>query len=182
MKRALILGAFLLAVMLMAAVGVMLGRALGGGGVGSQETDWSCVGRTSWLSAALELSPVQRAALEEYEREYQEVLATQCARHCAAKAKLLDGLFTPSAEAAATDPLLDAMAAAQRACECATLEHLRRVHSLLTPAQQQRFRSEVLAGVCACGTGLHGCQDAGNGSPLEGTECHSGNAHVEEQR
>jgi hypothetical protein len=166
-KRTLSVAAFLLAVLLMAAVGVVVGRALSGGPGGGQDAGMSCVGRASWLSSTLELSPDQSAAIGQLEQDYQAVLAGQCALHCATKARLFAGLFAAPAEAPPTEQLLDTLAAVQRTCDLATLDHIRRIHDLLTPAQQARFCEEVIASACVCGSGLHECRDAAQ-SPAAG--------------
>jgi Spy/CpxP family protein refolding chaperone len=126
--------------------------------------------QTEWLTRTLDLTPEQRIAVERAEKQYLEGLAAQCASHCAARARLHDVLFAPEADGAATRKLLEAMATAQSACEQATVDHIRRVYSLLTPEQQPRFRQAVLGSVCGgCRTGLHGCQETGNGPPENGT-------------
>lgn len=171
MKRSLILLAFFLAVLVMAAAGVVIGRRVCPPGCGAAgHADEARVEQVDWLTHTLELTPQQQAAVERIEEQYRGALATQCAAHCAAKARLQEVLFAPATDPAAAEPLLDAMAAAQRACERATLDHIRQVHGLLTPTQRALFEAAVRGSVCGCRTGLHGCQDAGNGSPAGKTD------------
>jgi Spy/CpxP family protein refolding chaperone len=161
MKRTLLLVAFLLAVLAMAAAGVAIGRRVcppecgtagNAAAAGSEQVEW--------LTRTLTLTPEQRAAAQRLETQYRGTLAAQCSVHCAAKARLQGILFTAAPDEAAIGQLLEAMAAAQTASERATLEHIRQIHSLLTPAQRPLYEAAVIGSVCGCRSGLHGCADS----------------------
>ncbi len=169
MRRTLLLVVFLLAVLVMAATGVAIGRRVCPPECGAAgETDAAQVQQADWLTQTLHLTPEQQTAVRKLETQYRDTLSTQCAAHCAAKARLREVLFAPAADEAATTQHLEAMSAAQMASERATLGHIRQVYSLLTPEQRQLYEAAVVGSVCGCRGGQHGCKDTGSGPPATG--------------
>lgn len=183
MKRLLLPVVFLLAVLAMAAAGVAIGRRVCPPECGAAGTaDAAQVQQADWLTQTLHLTPEQQAAVRKLEAQYRDTLATQCATHCSAKARLREVLFAATPDEAATAQLLETMSAAQMVSERATVEHIRQVHSLLTPAQRQLYEAAVVGSVCGCRRGLHGCQDTGNGPPADGTGAGCGMGSTETRR
>ena len=69
--------------------------------------------------------------------------------HCAARCQLGAVLFTGTNGADKANAMVEEMCRAQAESEKATLEHIQKVHELLTPEQQKRYEELVTSCVCS---------------------------------
>jgi hypothetical protein len=107
--------------------------------------------KVDWVKE-LHLTGEQAAAFAKLEAEFDRQLADSCANHCAARAELAESLTETGKATALCQKMCDAQAASERAA----LEHFRKVHSLLTPEQQQRHLALVQQQLtAACPMRLH---------------------------
>ncbi len=112
---------------------------------GRQPVAQESLSDATYLTQALNLSPVQAEAVARLQTEVAAKLADCCARHCAARAEL------GAAIAGVTngDKLIKAMGAAYEESERVTWAHIQQVRTLLTPEQQARY--DRLIERCICG-------------------------------
>ena len=111
---------------------------------------------SDWLERALKLAPDQVAELRKLEQAYGSDLSDCCERHCAARMEIGETLFKPDWNSDKQKELSEKLCKAQLDTEVATLEHIRKVHSLLTPDQQTTYEELVSSCICsACPNNLH---------------------------
>jgi Spy/CpxP family protein refolding chaperone len=102
---------------------------------------------TAWLALELKLTAAQSTQLAQLEADYQKRIGECCADHCAARADLAESLADPAKAADCSTRMCDA----QNDSEKATLNHILRVLTLLTPDQQTHYTALVqqqLTGAC----------------------------------
>ena len=122
-------------------------------------THWALCGRkpfaqgqlsdASFLTRALDLSPVQAQEIARQQAAVAAELADCCARHCAARAQLGPALAAGADGEARAKNLIAEMGRAYQQSEQATWTHIRQVRALLTPVQQARY--DALINRCVCG-------------------------------
>jgi len=118
------------------------------------------------LIRALGLSEAQAAELRKLQANYGLKLEGCCARHCAARAQLGALMFRDS-DTNAIQAVIEDMCRAQTDSDVATLDHIRKVYSLLTPDQQKKYESMVDTYVCGmCPNGFTHVQQGRNSSEL----------------
>ena len=112
------------------------------------------LGEVTHLKTELGLDERQGAALSALEKDLAGQLSDLCGQYCAVRAKLGAALTTEDTHSVqASRAIVDRMCALQSASELATLEHIRKVSSLLNPEQRKKFLSSLTQ--CLCGsTGL----------------------------
>lgn len=111
---------------------------------------------SNWLARELRLTPEQAAALQGLKKNYVETLSGCCERHCAARMEIGDSLFRDDWNEERQKELSEKLCRAQLDTEMATLDHIRKVHRLLTPDQQEKYEELVSSCLCAeCPTKLH---------------------------
>ena len=121
----------------------------------------------SWLKQQLGLNASQETALREVEKEYNAQLIALCEAHCAARNELATHLLRADWNATVEKERLTEMGRAQIQTDALTLEHVRRVSRVLTPAQRARYQQYVSERMqTACPHQLH-----------HGALAHSGEAH-----
>jgi len=110
----------------------------------------------AWLKTQLELSASQVETLHALEEEYGTELIALCGDHCAARSQLAAQLLGADWSADTELALLETMGRTQVRTDVMTLEHIRRVHQVLTPAQQATYERHVSACLAtACPHRLH---------------------------
>ncbi|OGV74122.1 MAG: hypothetical protein A3K19_23745 [Lentisphaerae bacterium RIFOXYB12_FULL_65_16] len=178
MKKFGLTVAFLMVVMLVTAAGftLALGRTCPRNAVKADATAQPVrVEDAAWLTRTLNLTPEQQTAVQALEAEYRQALTGQCAAHCTARAGMREVLFAPDPDGAKTRSLLDTMGQAQRANELAMIEHIRKVHKLLTPDQQRVYENAVTECLCTeCPTGMHECGTQNEARPKAGASTRHG--------
>lgn len=109
-----------------------------------------------WLMDRLDLTPEQVQRVEALQAEYGAALSQCCSRHCTARFELGEKFFSKDFPAERQKELVEQMCHAQAESDEATLKHIRAVHEVLTPAQQERYEQLVQQCLCAdCST----CED-----------------------
>lgn len=109
-----------------------------------------------WLKQQLGLNASQETALREIEKEYNAQLVALCEVHCAARNELATQLLRADWNATVEEELLTEMGRAQLQTDAVTLEHIRRVSRVLTPAQRARYQQYVSERMhAACPHQLH---------------------------
>jgi hypothetical protein len=103
----------------------------------------------AWLTRTLGLTEAQAVQVAALQKEYARELESCCSSHCAARMKLGELLFQSDADSPEIEAAVESMCKAQAASDRATLEHIRRVHHLLTPEQRERYERLVTGCVCA---------------------------------
>lgn len=110
------------------------------------------VGGGLHLKTELGLTEKQAAEIQRLDGELRQQLADQCGRYCTIRAELGEVLMAEGPDAAgASRRLVEQMCSIQSASELATLEHVRKVSTLLNPAQRKQFLSNLTK--CLCGSG-----------------------------
>lgn len=111
------------------------------------------------LIQELKLSSGQAAEIRTLDGEYRQTLARLCQEHCAVRARMPRVLFSAAPDAAETRDLLERMCRMQLESDLITVEHIRKIHRLLTPEQQTRYEKLVSQCVCGdCPSGMHACE------------------------
>lgn len=111
---------------------------------------------SEWLVRELNLTPDQATELKKLEQGYGVELAGSCERHCSARMQIGEELFHPDWNADKQTALAEQLCHAERDSELATLEHIRRVHSLLTAEQKKKYEALVTSCICSdCPNNLH---------------------------
>lgn len=100
--------------------------------------------RLEWLG----LSSAQAAEIATFEPAYQKSIASGCDRQCASRCQLVHLLTTDAWDADQARAQVEAMCAAHRENELATLGYLEQVRRVLTPEQRSRLLERV--GECLC--------------------------------
>ena len=110
------------------------------------------------LAKELHLTPDQAVAVRALVAEYRQTLSGFCAKHCTLRAQMADLLPPTGTDSAKLQELVEKMGQLQVQSDLATLEHIRKIGALLTPAQMVTFKAWVVPSVCGnCPTGLHLC-------------------------
>lgn len=107
----------------------------------------------SWLTRELGLSAQQADAIRKLQQDLRTRLENCESMSCAARCQLGAVLFSETNGAAKASELVESMCKAQAESEKATLEHIQKVHELLTPDQQKKYRELVTS--CVCSTCSH---------------------------
>lgn len=111
----------------------------------------------AWLTRELDLSASQAHAVRECEREFAAKIKALCERHCEARFALGAELAKANSDGERLTTLVNSMCRIHEEAERATMEHILKVKSLLTPAQAREYAARINAEVCtACPLGLHG--------------------------
>lgn len=117
----------------------------------------------AFLTRDLGLAPDQANRISGIRDTLESQLAECCARHCAARARLMAALAAPDAPSGTTEPLIAAMSKAYEDSERATIAHVQEVRAILTPAQRARFDArlnECLCRSCSMPGGMPGKEAA----------------------
>jgi len=100
------------------------------------------------LQKTLGLTDAQVAEIQKFQSELGQELKDCCGKHCAAREEIGKALF-----AGATDEemrgIVEKMCRARVESDLATVQHIRKVHAVLTPEQQKKY--EALVTACVCG-------------------------------
>jgi len=105
----------------------------------------------SWLTRTLNLTPKQELEIRKLQETLQTRLDACNSMHCAARCQLGSVLFTGTNGTDKANAMVEKMCRAQAESEKATLEHIQKVHQLLTPEQQKQYEELVTSCVCtAC--------------------------------
>ncbi len=112
-----------------------------------------------WLG----LSEAQAADLHALGPAYARTVNQACDQQCAARCELAASLGAAKFDPARSRLLIEKMCEAHKANELATVEHIARVHELLTPEQRGRFLGMIGQCLCTtCGSGGPSCCVATN--------------------
>jgi Spy/CpxP family protein refolding chaperone len=103
----------------------------------------------SWLTRTLNLTPRQELDIKKLQETLQVRLKACDSMQCAARCQLGTVLFTSTNGADKANAMVEEMCKAQAVSEKATLEHIQKVHQLLTPEQQKRYEELVTSCVCS---------------------------------
>ena len=110
----------------------------------------------AWLKSKLNLTDAQVAQLDALQREFATRTEDCCKKHCAARFRLSDELAKAAPNLTTAQACVEWMSAAQAESERATLDHILRVRSVLTPEQQAHYAALLHDQMCnACPLGLH---------------------------
>ena len=103
----------------------------------------------SHLQKELGLTDAQAAQVRTLQEGYGEQLEDCCSKHCAARAELGKALFG-GANDEQMRSIVETMCKARLESDLATVQHIRKVHDVLTPEQQKKY--EELVSACVCGS------------------------------
>lgn len=103
----------------------------------------------SWLSRNLNLTPKQALEIKKLQETLQVRLQACNSMQCAVRCQLGAVLFSRTDNTGRADVMVEEMCRAQAESEKATLEHIQKVHELLTPEQQKRYEELVTSCVCS---------------------------------
>ena len=96
----------------------------------------------------LDLTPAQAAEIAHFEAPYAQAVKSGCDAQCTARCQLVNLLTADAWDADKARHHVEAMCAAHRANELATLDYLEQVRAVLTPEQRTRLMERV--GKCLC--------------------------------
>jgi Spy/CpxP family protein refolding chaperone len=102
----------------------------------------------SWLSRKLDLTTRQAQEIRKLQEELRAKLESCDSMNCSARCQLGNVLFRGTNGSAQASTAVETMCGAQAEAERATLDHIRKVHQLLTPDQQKRYEELVVGCVC----------------------------------
>jgi hypothetical protein len=102
----------------------------------------------SFLTRELGLSPAQMGAIRDLNTALGGQLSDCCARHCDARARLARTVLAPTNDPAQAEALLAEVSRAYADSERGTLDHIRRVRTVLADEQRRRFDALIDTHLC----------------------------------
>lgn len=96
----------------------------------------------------LDLTAAQAAEIETIEPVYRSAIQTGCDEQCASRCRLVNLLTADTWDPEKVRQQVEAMCAAHRANEMATLDYLENVRRILNPEQRARLMERI--GTCLC--------------------------------
>lgn len=110
--------------------------------------------KLDWLG----LTPAQAAQMAEFEPILNRSIQAGCEAQCAARCRLVRALTADVWDPVQARVAVEAMCAAHRETELATLDYLAHLHNVLTPEQRKRLMTRVGACLCEnCAAGRDTC-------------------------
>ena len=105
----------------------------------------------SFLARKLDLNETQTLALQRLHADLATQLRDCCARHCEARARLMNALLAETNGTTQTEALVTEMCRAYEQSERATLAQLRQVRAMLNTEQRKQFETMISENMCpAC--------------------------------
>jgi len=116
----------------------------------------------SFLARELRLSDAQVTEIKRLHTTLGEKLNDCCARHCAARARLVQALAADTNGTAKADAIVTEMCRAYEESERGTLNHIRAVRAVLNAEQRRRFDTMISDCMCkSCSMQGGSCQTNG---------------------
>jgi hypothetical protein len=109
----------------------------------------TCLEDVSFLSRELKLDDTQVQKIKALHGALGKRLDDCCARHCEARARLGQALARRTNDVDHLEAILADMCGAYEESERTTIEHIRRVRTILNASQRERFDKMIAECICA---------------------------------